>query len=98
MRVSRSAQTCALGAAICGAVAGGAERGGYRTIEEAQAAMCGTKRRVFRPTTAAQHVYDELYGIYRRLHDAFGRSADRVSVGRVMKGLIELRERVQVEG
>lgn len=95
MKVSRSAQTCALGAAICGAVAAGPQRGGYRTVEEAQAAMCGVKRRAYEPVPAARRVYDELYVLYRRLHDAFGRTTDGVPVGRVMKDLIELRERVR---
>ena len=39
MKISRSAQTCALGAAIFGAVAGG----GYKTVEAAQRKMTGVK-------------------------------------------------------
>ena len=95
MKISRAAQTCALGAAICGAVVAGPERGGYRTVEEAQAVMCGVKPKVYQPVPAARRVYDELYALYRRLHDAFGRTADGPPVGRVMKDLIELRERVR---
>jgi L-ribulokinase len=96
MKVSQTVQTCALGAAICGAVAAGPARGGYRTIEEAQAALCDTTPKVYQPEPAARCVYDELYALYRRLHDAFGQPAGGPPVGRVMKDLIELRERVRV--
>ncbi len=97
MKISRATQTCALGAAICGAVAAGTERGGYRTVEEAQAALCGVRAKAYQPASAARRVYDELYGLYRQLHDAFGRADSTTTVGRVMKELIELRERLQLD-
>ena len=49
MKVSRSAQTCALGSAIFGAVVGGA----YTSVGAAQAAMTGVKERVFEPDPVA---------------------------------------------
>ena len=49
MKISRSAQTCALGAALFGAVVGGA----YRSAEQAQRKMTGTKPKVYRPKAAA---------------------------------------------
>jgi len=33
---------------------------------------------VYRPDPAAADVYDELFAEYTRLHDHFGRGADRV--------------------
>ncbi len=93
MKVSRSAQTCALGAAIFGAVAGGA----YKTVEQAQRKMTGVKQHVYRPNKAAVKIYAELYCLYRTLHDAFGTSADSEPLGRVMKDLIVLRNRVRQE-
>jgi L-ribulokinase len=95
MRIARCSQATALGAAICGAAAAGPERGGFRTVEEAQAALCGVKPTVYEPSDAARRVYDELYALYRRLHDAFGHTTGGPPVGRVMKDLIELRERVR---
>ncbi len=95
LRSARSAQASALGAALCGAIAAGPARGGFRTVEDAQPALCGVKPKVYEPNGAARQVYDELYGLYRRLHDAFGHTADGPPVGRVMKDLIELRERVR---
>ncbi|MBU6398971.1 MAG: ribulokinase, partial [Verrucomicrobia bacterium] len=72
MKVSRSAQTCALGAAIAGAVVAGRKAGGYDDYPAAQKAMTGLKPRVFRPAPQAHQVYRELYPLYRNLHDAFG--------------------------
>ena len=91
MKVSRSAQTCALGAAICGAVAGGA----YPTIPAAQKMMTGVKKTVYRPRPAAARCYAELYRLYRVLHDAFGTAAFTGRVDHVMKDLIALRDRVR---
>ena len=49
MKISRSAQTCALGSAIFGAVVGGA----HPDVYAAQAAMTGCKDRVYQPDPAA---------------------------------------------
>src|SRR6516164_4624101 len=72
IKISRSAQTCALGAAIAGAVVAGRKAGGYDNFAEAQKAMTGLKPRVFKPNAAANGVYERLYSLYRKLHDAFG--------------------------
>ena len=45
MKISRSAQTCALGAAIFGSVVGGA----HRTVKSAQRHMTGVKQTIYRP-------------------------------------------------
>ena len=95
MKVSRSAQTCALGAAIAGAVVGGKEAGGYASIREAQHAMTGLKRRVFAPDPAAHAVYTELYALYRTLHDAFGTAEWQGNLFPVMKQLLEIRNRAR---
>lgn len=95
MYLARATQTCALGAAICAAVAAGPARGGFRTVEEAQAAMCGVRRTAFRPRAAAVRVYGELYMLFRQLHDAFGLPEHSSKLGKVMKDLIEIRDRVR---
>jgi len=91
MKISRSAQTCALGAAIFGAVVGGA----YRTTEQAQARMTGVRRTVYRPNPAAAAVYAQLYKLYRTLHDAFGTPGYEGSLYQVMKELIAIRDRAR---
>ncbi len=91
MKISRSAQTCALGAAIAGAVVAGA----YRTIEAAQKKMTGLKPRVFKPRAKAHRVYAELYPLYRTLHDAFGTREWEGSLHPVMKRLLDIRARAR---
>ena len=43
---------------------------------------------------AARAVYDELYAIYRELHDLFGGVRSDASAGTMMKRLLNLKERV----
>ncbi len=91
MKISRSAQTCALGSAIAGAVVGGV----YRTVGAAQAKMTGLKPRVFKPNAANHKIYRELYGVYRQLHDALGTSSWQGNLQGVMKRLLEIRAQVR---
>lgn len=87
MKVSRSAQTCALGAAIAGAVVAGA----HTDYASAQKAMTGLKPRIFKPNPKAHAVYQQLYPLYRKLHDALGTTEWTGNLSDVMKKLIELR-------
>jgi L-ribulokinase len=91
MKISRSAQTCALGAAIAGAVVAGAHPG----YAEAQKAMTGLKPRVFKPNPRAHEIYRDLYTLYRRLHDAFGVKDAHGNLYDVMKQLLDIRNRVR---
>ena len=94
MKVSRSAQSCALGAAIAGAVVAGSKAGGYPSVRAAQKAMTGLKSTVYKPDAGAQKVYRELYALYRRMHDALGTpGAD--DLYDVMKKLLQIRDRVR---
>ncbi len=95
IKISRSAQTCALGAAIAGAVVAGSAQGGYADYAAAQRAMTGLKSRVFKPNPAAHAVYEELYALYRRLHDAFGTKQPDANLYDVMKRLLEIRNRAR---
>ncbi|HEY3863301.1 MAG TPA: ribulokinase [Verrucomicrobiae bacterium] len=91
MKVSRSAQTCALGAAVAAAVVGGAHKDFASAID----AMTGLKPRVFKPAAAAHAVYRDLFSLYSVLHDAFGKARWQGSLHSVMKQLIDLRNRVR---
>ena len=71
IRISRSAQTCAL-RAIAGAIIAGKQAGGFVSYVDAQRAMTGLRFRVFQPNPKAHAIYKELYSLYRKLHDAFG--------------------------
>ncbi len=91
MRVARSAQTCALGAALFGAVAAGR----FASVEAAQNVLCGTSAREYRPDPAAAATYRELYALYRRLHDAFGTAEWSGRLHDVMKSLLDIRDRAR---
>jgi L-ribulokinase len=95
IKISRSGQTCALGAAIAGAVVAGKAAGGYASYADAQKAMTGLKSRVFQPNPAAHAVYKELYSLYRKLHDTFGTQQAAGDLYDVMKQLIEIRNRAR---
>jgi len=91
MKVSRSAQTCAFGAAIAGAVVGGA----HPDYASAQKAMTGLKPRNFKPNPKAHDTYRQLYPLYRKLHDALGTKEWNGNLFNVMKELIEIRNRAR---
>jgi L-ribulokinase len=98
MLIAASDQTPALGAAIAAAVAAGCAAGGYDTYEEAQARMVAPADEAFEPETGAHAVYDELFGMYRELHDGFGGvPGARLDYGTLMKRLLALRDRVGAE-
>ncbi|PTX90840.1 ribulokinase [Opitutus sp. ER46] len=87
MQVSGSSQACALGAAVSAAVLAGA----HPDFPSAQKAMTSVAPKSYKPNAKARKVYDQLYQLYREVHDAFGglnRSAD---LSRVMKDLLALK-------
>ena len=87
MKISSSPQTCALGAAICGAVVGSA----YQKIGQAMKRMTSLKETVYKPNPAATKVYVELYDLYLTLHDAFGTDGYQGQLHQVLKKLINIR-------
>jgi L-ribulokinase len=91
MKISRSAQTCALGSAIAAAVVTGA----HKDYATAQKRMTGLKPKVFKPDAKAHATYKELYALYKQLHDAFGTQDGGGNLYGVMKKLIEIRNRVR---
>ena len=91
MKVSRSAQTCALGSAIAAAVIAGA----HKDYATAQRKMTGLKSVVYKPNAKAHATYKELYALYKQLHDAFGTPDGGGNLYGVMKKLIEIRGRAR---
>jgi L-ribulokinase len=92
MKVSRSAQTCALGSAIAGAVVAGKDNGGYDNFADAQKAMTGVKEITYKPIAENQKVYQKLYKLYKQLHDAFGTKDYNGRIDNVMKDLLDIKE------
>jgi L-ribulokinase len=84
MKVSRSAQSCALGAAIAAAVTASS----HNSFAEAQAAMCGIKKTTYKPKPENHAVYKKIYALYKQLHDAFGSGTQ----AGVMKELLNIKD------
>jgi L-ribulokinase len=94
MLIAGSPQTPALGSAIAAAVTAGAAAGGYDTFASAQARMTTLAETRYVPDPAARAVYDDLYRLYRELHDVFGGVRDAsADLSTVMKRLLAIRER-----
>ncbi len=89
MQVSASSQACALGGAISAAVLAGA----HRDFPAAQKAMTAVRKKSYRPLAAHRKTYDELYALYRRVHDAFGGMDRTADLSGVMKSLLAIKRR-----
>jgi L-ribulokinase len=96
MKISRSAQTCALGSAIAGAVVAGKAAGGYDNFADAQAKMCGMKDISYKPNPQNNKIYRQLYTLYKQLHDAFGLQSWQGKLANVMKDLLNIKDNVVV--
>ena len=78
IRISDSPQAPALGAAIFGAVAAGADKGGYDAVREASMVMAKVREKSCVPVPDHVKVYEKLYKEYKTLHDYFGRGENDV--------------------
>jgi len=87
MEIATSNQSFALGSAIVAAVLAGA----HPSFVAAQAAMTSVRPRRYEPNAANRPVYDDLYRLYRDLHDAFGGVSRAVDMSHVMKRLLEIK-------
>ena len=93
MKIARSAQSCALGSAIAGAVVAGKQAGGYDNFADAQTAMCGVKETTYKPDSESNKVYQQLYLLYKQLHDAFGLESFSGKMANVMKQLLDIKDK-----
>ncbi len=94
MKISRSDQTPALGAAMFSAIAAGKTSGGYDSVEEAQKAMTGTGKE-FIPIKENHLVYKKIYTLYKQLHDSFGTKEGKDNLYNVMKDLLNIRDEIR---
>ena len=87
MQVAGSSQTCALGSAIAAAVLAGA----HPDFAAAEAAMTSLRPESYQPVAENRAVYDELYALYRELHDSFGGLTKSANLSHVMKSLLDIK-------
>ncbi len=87
MLVAGSSQACALGSAISAAVLAGA----HPDFATAQKKMTRLKKVAYRPKAANRKIYDQLYALYRQLHDSFGGVNKSADLSRVMKDLLDIK-------
>nr|MBP8274890.1 ribulokinase [Acidobacteriota bacterium] len=86
------------GSAVAAAVIAGADAGGYDDFATAQRQMTRVADTRYEPRPEATRTYDELYGIYRELHDAFGAVPNAAAnFPTLMKRLLAIRERAHGE-
>ena len=78
MLIAGSTQAPALGAAISAAVTAGRRRRA-RVVDGSAAGDDVAEGAAIQPDPAAHAVYNELYAIYRELHDEFGNVTQRRS-------------------
>lgn len=95
LKIAESSQTCAVGAAIFGAVAAGKKKGGFSSVEEAQKRICRYKNVLYKPKMKDKETYDKLYLIYKDLHDTFGTKTTDKNLYYVMKKLLEIRQEIE---
>lgn len=88
MLVAGSSQACALGSAVSAAVLAGA----HPDFATAQRRMTRLKAGVaYKPKAANQKIYNQLYALYRQLHDSFGGVSKSADLSRVMKELLDIK-------
>lgn len=87
MLVSGSSQACALGSAVSAAVLAGA----HPDFPTAQRKMTSLKKIAYKPKAPAQKTYNQLYTLYRQVHDSFGGLNKSADLSRLMKDLLALK-------
>jgi L-ribulokinase len=98
LEVAGSSQTCALGAAIAGAVVAGRAAGGYEDFEGAIDNMTGVLDKSYTPDPQDCKVYNRLFRLYKQLHDIYGREEYEANLYHVMKDLLDISEKVRSNG
>ena len=88
--IAEATQIGGLGSAMHGAVAAGADVGGYDSIAEASTNMARLREDSYEPIAENAAIYEQLYAEYAILHDYFGRGGNDV-----MKRLKTLKAEVR---
>ncbi len=93
-KIAMSKQTCALGAAIFGAIAAGKEKSGFASVQKVQEKICRFKPQTYKPVQATHLIYDKIYRNYKKLHDMFGVPDYTGNLYGVMKDMLQIQMNV----
>ena len=55
--------------------------------------MCGVKNKTYKPNAENQKVYQQIYALYKQLHDAFGVKSSTAQLSNVMKDLLAIKDK-----
>jgi len=91
LKIAASGQTCAVGAAVFGAIAAGKKKGGFEDVAEARRKICRFKKVVYKPDKKNRGVYDRIYRLYKEVHDAFGVRTANKNLYHIMKELLKIQ-------
>ncbi len=92
MEIAESAQTVALGAAIVGGFVGMEKQEQFESIPEIQSRVCRVKEKKYVPNPKSVKTYSEIYKLYTKLHDSFGKEEETINLFDVMKNLMEIKK------
>ncbi len=91
MKIAAIDETVALGSALMGAYAAYSKEGKTITYNELQHKSCEALEKVYQPNPENVIIYNKLFNIYKKLHDAFGVAGSKIELYSVMKDLIEIK-------
>lgn len=86
-------QTVAIGAAIMAAVAVKKGMEGFTDLDKVVENLSVASDKTYTPNPEAHVVYQQLFSLYNKLHDAFGQDRE-IKLYQVMKTLINLRNEI----
>lgn len=92
--MTQSTETVALGAAIMGALVIQSDTEPDTLLKELQNKFCEMSDRMYEPDSESVPVYNQLYEIYLKLHDAFGTENSNPDLYPVMKELINIKNSI----
>jgi len=56
--------------------------------------MCGIKDVTYKPVQEHHNVYQQVYALYKQLHDAFGLPEKAGNLANVMKELLNIKDSI----
>lgn len=94
IEIADSEQTVAVGAAIMGAYTAMKEHSGFETVSEIQKRVCKIKNEKYIPQKSESKTYQELYVLYKTLHNSFGiaNESKNINLFSVMKDLLKIKD------